>query len=245
VVSAVGGEVRWLKVPGDPREHYIPHAEWSPDGKRILVQQLNRLQNTNRVMLAEASTGTVRTVLTETDEAWLENDNPVRWMAGGEKFLWLSERDGWRHAYLADTNGKSLDRITTGDFDVISIDAVDEKNGWLYFSASPENPTQHYLYRQRLSGGKPERLSPASQPGWHSYEFSPDVQWAMHTHSHFTQPPVVALIQVSDHKVVRALEDNQKLCEKLAALKQPTAELLKLDIGDGVCWMPGRSSLQA
>ena len=234
VVSATGGEVRWLEVPGDPREHYIPHAEWSPDGKRVLVQQLNRLQNINRVMLAEASTGTVRTVLTETDEAWLENDNPVRWMAGGEKFLWLSERDGWRHAYLADTNGKSLDRITTGDFDVIQIEAVDEANGWLYFSASPENPTQHYLYRQRLSGGKPERLSPASQPGWHSYEFSPDAQWAMHTHSHFTQPPVVALIQVSDHKVVRALEDNQKLCEKLAALKQPAAELLKLDIGDGV-----------
>lgn len=234
VVSATGGKVRWLEVPGDPREHYIPHAEWSPDGKRVLVQQFNRLQNTNTVMLADASTGKVRTVLTETDEAWLENDNPVRWMADGEKFLWLSERDGWRHAYLANTNGKGLERITDGDFDVIRIDAVDEANGWIYFSASPENPTQHDLFRQCLSGGKAERLSPDSQPGWHSYAFSPDAQWAMHTYSTFTQPQVVELIEVSDHKVVRGLEDNQKLREKLAALKQPTAELLRLDIGDGV-----------
>ena len=234
VISAAGGRVRWLDLPGDPREHYIPHAEWTPDGKHILVQQLNRLQNTNRVMLADADDGTVRTALIETDEAWLENENPVRWIAGGEKLLWLSERDGWRHAYLAGTDGKSIDRITGGDFDVIHIEAVDEKNGWLYLSASPENPTQHYLYRQPLSGGKPERLSPVSQPGWHSYEFSPDAQWAMHTYSTFSQPPVVELIQVSDHKVVRVLEDNQTLRGKLAALEQPTAELLKLDIGDGV-----------
>lgn len=234
VVSATGGKVRWLELPGDPREHYIPRAEWSPNGKHILLQQLNRLQNTNRVMLADASTGKVHTIHTETDEAWLENDNPVRWIAGGEKFLWLSERDGWRHAYLADTNAGGLERITNGDFDVIRVEAVDEKNGWLYFSASPENPTQHYLYRQQLTGGNLERLSPESQPGWHSYAFSPDAHWAMHIYSTFTQPPVVGLIEVASHKTVRVLEDNQKLREKLAALKQPTAEFLKLDIGDGV-----------
>lgn len=234
VVSAAGGDASWLEVPGDPREHYIPHAEWSPDGRHILVQQFNRLQNTNRVMLADASTGNVQTVLTETDEAWLDNQNPVRWIAGGEKFLWLSERDGWRHAYLADTNGGGLDQITAGDFDVIRVEDVDERNGWLYFSASPENPTQHYLYRQRLEGGKPERLSPESQPGWHSYAFSPDAEWAMHTHSQFTQPPVVNLIEVSSHKTVRVLEDNHKLREKLAALKQPITEFLKLDLGEGV-----------
>jgi dipeptidyl-peptidase-4 len=234
VVSAAGGQVRWLDMPGDPREHYIPHAEWSPDGKHILVQQLNRLQNTNRVMRADAMTGSTRNVLTETDEAWLENDNPVRWMDGGSAFLWLSERDGWRHACLAGTDGQRFDRITGGDFDVIQIEAVDEKNGWLYFSASPDNPTQHYLYRQRLSGGTPERLSPAAQPGWHDYDFSQDGHWAMRTYSTFTQPPVVELVQFPDHKVVRVLEDNQKLREKVAALRAPDAELLRVDIGDGV-----------
>lgn len=234
VVSTDGGDRRWMELPGDPREHYLPHAEWTPDGKAVLVQQFNRLQNTNRVMLADARTGSTRIVLTETDEAWLENDNPIRWIAGGEKFLWLSERDGWRHAYLADTHGKGLHRITSGELDVIRIEAVDESHGWLYFSASPEHATQRHLYRQRLEGGQPERLSPASQPGWHSYAFSPDARWAMHTHSRFTQPPVVQLIEAAGHKSVRVLEDNQKLREKLAALRQPAAQFLKLDIGEGV-----------
>lgn len=145
-------------------------------------------------MLADAKSGAVRTVLTETDAAWLENENPVRWADGGSRFLWLSERDGWRHTYLAGTDGQQFARITGGDFDVIQVEAVDEKNGWLYFSASPENPTHHYLYRARLSGGTSERLSPAAQPGWHTYDFSPDAQWAMHTYSTITNPPVVELI---------------------------------------------------
>jgi dipeptidyl-peptidase-4 len=234
LISATGGRVRWLEIPGDPRNHYIPHAEWSPDGKRLLVQQFNRLQNTNRVMLADAKSGAIRTVLTETDAAWLENENPAQWMDNGSKFLWLSERDGWRHAYLAGTDGRQFARITGGDFDVIQVEAMDEKNGWLYFSASPENPTQHYLYRARLGGGTPERLSPVAQPGWHTYDFSPDAQWAMHTYSTITNPPVVELVQLPGHKVVRVLADNQKLREKLATLRLPTAELLKVDIGDGV-----------
>ena len=234
VVSATGGSVRWLKLPGDPRNHYIPRAEWLPDGKQLLVQQFNRLQNTNRVMLAEAKTGAIRTVLTETDAAWLENENPVRWVDGGAKFLWLSERDGWRHAYLAGTDGQSFVRITGGAYDVIQVEAVDDRNGWLYFSASPENPTQHYLYRTRLSGGTPERLSPTEQPGWHTYDFSPDAQWAMHTYSTFTCPPVLELVYMPEHKVVRVLADNQKLRDKLAMLKLPAAELLRVDIGGNV-----------
>lgn len=135
----------------------------------------------NPEMLADAKSGAIRTVLTESDAAWLENENPVRWVDGGSRFLWLSERDGWRHAYSAGTDGQQLARITGGDFDVIQVEAVDEKNGWLYFSTSPENPTQHYLYRARLGGGTLERLSPAAQPGWHTYDFSPDAQWATTT----------------------------------------------------------------
>ena len=234
VVGAGGGEVLWLDLPGDPREHYLPRAEWSPDGKHILVQQLNRLQNRNRVMLADARTGTTRDVLNESDEAWLENDNPIRWLEGGAAFLWLSERDGWRHAYLASTDGTRFDRITGGDFDLIQVVAVDEADGWLYFSASPDNPTRHDLYRQRLGGGTPERLSPETQRGWHDYEFSPDGRWAMHTYSTFSQPPVVDLVRFPDHRVLRVLEDNGMLRDKLAALHAPGTGFTRVEIGDGV-----------
>ncbi len=234
VISATGGNVCWLKIPGDSREHYLPHVEWTPDGAQLILQQFNRLQNSNRVLLAEPQMGETRLVFTETDAAWLENDNPVRWVDQGRSLLWLSERDGWRHAYLAGLNGKAFSQITKGDFDVIGIEAVDDIGGWLYYAASPDNATQRYLYRTRLDGGTPERLSPTEQPGWHTYDISPDAQWAIHTYSTFAKPPIVELVHLPDHKVVRGLIDNRKLCEKLAELQLPASEFLRVGIGGGI-----------
>lgn len=234
VISVTGGNVCWLKIPGEAREHYLPHVEWTPDGTQLVVQQFNRLQNTNRVMLADPQTGETRPVFTETDGAWLENENPVRWAGQERSLLWLSERDGWRHAYRAGLDGQVFSQVTRGDFDVIGIEAVDDVGGWLYYAASPDNATQRYLYRTRLDGGTPERLSPVGQPGWHTYNISPDAQWAVHAYSTFTTPPIVELVHLPDHKVVRGLVDNRKLREKLAALQMPESEFLRVDIGEGV-----------
>jgi dipeptidyl-peptidase-4 len=233
VVAATGGRVRWLRIPGDPRAHYLPHLEWTPDGA-LLLQQFNRLQNTNLVMVADRRTGATRMVLRETDPAWVDNLNPFRLLNPGEGFVWLSERDGWRQAYRSDMDGKSFTRITDGDFDVIAIEAQDNAAGWLYYAASPDAPTQRHLYRTRLTGGPAERLSPERQPGWHTYDISPDCRWAVHTWSTFTTPPIVELVSLPDHRPVRVLADNRRLREKLSALKQPATEFLKLDLGEGV-----------
>ena len=243
VVGTAGGDIRWLDVPGDPREHYLPQMEWAPDGGQILIQQMNRLQNINRVMLWDVKTGAIQTILTETDPAWLENENPVRWVNDGKGFVWLSERNGWRHAYRASADGKAFSAITEGEFDVLTVEAIDEAHGWLYFAASPDNPTQRYLYRVPLDGGKPERQSPAHQPGWHTYEVSSDASWAVHKYSTFTTPPVVELIRLADHSVVRVLTDNAKLREKLDKLDRPSVEFFRVDIGnelllDGWCLKP-------
>ncbi|MCK6476099.1 MAG: zinc-dependent peptidase [Phycisphaerales bacterium] len=229
VVGAGGGPVRWLDLPGDPREHYVPRMEWTPDGSRLVVQQLNRLQNTNRVMVADPTTGSVHTAFTESDPAWLENENPVRWLNQGRELLWLSERDGWRHAYVASLAGQEPSVVTNGSYDVIGVEAVDEAGGWLYFAASPENATQRYLYRAPLRGGDAERLSPAGQPGWHTYDISPDATWAVHTYSTWVMPPVVELVRLPGHEVVRVLADNEQLREKLPEV---SAEFLKVDIGE-------------
>jgi|GEM_PF-1132624 len=229
IVSATGGAVTWLQVPGDPREHYLPHAEWTPDGRSVLLQQFNRLQNTLHVMRADHATGETKLILTETDEAWIENDNPFRWI--GDDFLWLSERTGWRHAYRANLAGE-LKPITQGEFDV--IDAIEVKTTHLDFYASPDNATQIYLYRVHLDGSEPKRLSPASQPGTHSYNISEDAQWAIHTHSSMTSPPVVDLVSLPEHTRVRVLKSQDKLREKLAKVAMPKIEFLKLDIGGGI-----------
>ena len=235
VVGVAGGAVRWLDISGDPRNHYLPKMEWSPDGSKLLVQQFNRLQTKNRVLLADPKTGKTQDVFTETDAAWLENENPVRWIRQGAEFVWLSERDGWMHAYRVSCDGKTVTQITKGAFDVIAIEAVDTQNGWLYYAASPDNPTQRYLYRVRLDGTQAERITGLLyQHGWHTYDISPDASWAVHTYSSFTTPPEVSLIRLPKHEVVDVLVDNRALCEKLEALRKPTTEFFRVDIGDGI-----------
>jgi len=234
VIPVAGGKVQWLDLPGDAREHYLPHADWTPDGSRILVQQFNRLQTELRVWRVDPATGQAAAVFTEKDAAWLENDNPWRWLNGGRDILWLSERSGWRQAYRAPVDGAPLEPITKGAFDVIGVEAVDEAGGWLYYAASPKNATQRHLFRARLDGSRTEQFSAEEQGGWHEYDFSPNMQWAVHTFSTFTTPPVVELVRLSDNTAVRTLTDNAKLRAKLAALKRPEIEFLKVPIGGGV-----------
>jgi dipeptidyl-peptidase-4 len=186
------------------------------------------------VWRVDPATGKATAVFTERDAAWLENDNPWRWLDGGKSFLWLSERSGWRHAYRVHADGSPPEPITKGEFDVIGVEAVDEAGGWLYYAASPRNATQRYLFRVRLDGSKTEQLSPGNQPGWHEYDFSPDASWAVHTRSNFTTPPVVELMRPGDHTAVRTLTDNAKLRAKLDALTKPDAEFFRVPIGGGV-----------
>jgi dipeptidyl-peptidase 4 len=231
VVAAGGGPVVWLKIPGDSREHYLPQAEWTPDGRALLLQQFDRLQTNLRVMLADPVTGETKLVLTETDPAWVENKNSIRWI--GADFLWLSERSGWRHAYRATRDG-DLKPITRGEFDVIEVAHLDAAGGWLYYLASPDNATQRYLYRVSLQGGEPERLSPADQPGTHGYEISEDARWAVQTHSSVTSPPLIQLVSLPEHRTIRVLKGQVALREKLTKLKLPKTQFLRVDIGGGV-----------
>ena len=231
VITAAGGAVVWLNVTGDPREHYLPHAEWTPDGKAVMLQQLNRLQNTLHVMRADPATGEVQTVLTETDAAWVDNKNTFRWM--GDDLLWLSERSGWRHAYRLNPAGE-IKPITQGEFDVIDVSHVDDKGGWLYYLASPANATQRYLYRVSLQGGEPQRVSPVDQPGTHSYDIAEEAQYAVHTHSSINTPPVIQLVSLPEHRTIRVLKSQDKLRAKLAKLKLPRTEFLRVDIGGGI-----------
>jgi dipeptidyl-peptidase-4 len=253
VVSAQGGETRWMAVPGDPRENYIARMEWAPGGNatanELAIEHLNRLQNTNDVLLADASTGEVRQVFRDQDPAWVDLMDDIKWIHGGKEFLWLSERDGWRHAYLVARDGKSVQLVTPGAYDVINISGVDEKNGALYFMASPENATQSYLYRAPLDTAKAaaaappktvQRISPASAPGTHVYDISPDARWAFHIYSRADITPVTDLVELPAHTSARVLEDNHALRANAAVLLDTPTEFFKVDIGEGTtldAWM--------
>ena len=234
VVGASGGPTRWLRLSDDSRNHYIPRMSWTTDSTSIILQQLNRLQNTSEVIIAGMRTAAGRTVLCETDEAWVDVCDGFNWLDGGKGFTWLSERDGWQHLYRVSLADGQARLVTTGQFDVIRLDRLDEKDGWAYYTASPDNPTQQYLYRVPLDGGPAVRITPQDQPGTHSYDISPDCRWAIHTYSSFDIPSAVELVSLPDHQTVRVLADNSELREKLAGLKRCPTEFFRVDIGDGV-----------
>ena len=247
VVSAGGGPTRWFEVPGDARNNYLPRMEWAgPD--EVVIQQLNRRQDTNIVMLGDIRSGKVRPVLTEKDEAWVDiawgdidwdrtgiARGDVEWIENGKRFLWASERDGWRHIYSVSRDGKDVKLITPGNYDVITVERVDAQNGWVYFLASPQNATQRYLYRVRVDGtGKEERLTPANVSSIHSYNISPRGDFAIHVYSTFNTVPVTEVVRLPQHEVARTLIDNRAVQERLAKLKPTATEFFKVDIGEGV-----------
>jgi dipeptidyl-peptidase-4 len=243
VVNTSSGLVRWLKIKGYPREHYLPRAEWTPDGKRVLVQQFNRLQNRLKLWLADPASREARPFFTEKDEAWVENKNEVTWI--DDDLLWLSERSGWRHAYRVSLDG-NVKAITKGKWDVVEVVKIDAANGRLYLIASPQNATQRYLYSVSLKDGKRQRLSPADQPGTHSYSISEDAAWAVHTYSTMKAPSAVQLISLPDHHTVHVIKTQEALKSKLAKIAMPKIEFFQVDIGDGILadgWMMSATDL--
>jgi dipeptidyl-peptidase-4 len=239
VVSASGGKVTWLDIPGEPRDNYLPWMEWA--GKdEVMVQRINRRQDTDNVMLVNVATGKARTVVPEHDEAWVDLVDDVPWLEGGKEFLWTSERDGWRHVWrIARDDGKAT-LVTRGNFDV-SVAGVDQKAGWLYFIASPHNATQRFLYRTRLDGsGNGERVTPADAIGNHRYAISPDGKWALHTASSFDVPPTTDLVKLPSHQSARMLVANDTLRMHVKPWVAQPGEFFQVTVSDSATldgWM--------
>ena len=244
VVSSDGGEPVWLDVPGDPRNNYIARLEWAAGSDELVLEHMNRAQNTIDVLLGDARTGRTRRVLSERDSAWVDVVDDLRWVDGGKRFTWVSERDGWRHLYLVSRDGGRTRLVTPGAFDLHNpqsafgaayVVGVDSAAGWVYYTASPDDATELYLFRTRLDGkGRQERITPRDQPGYHSYKISGDGRWAFHTYSRLGTPPVVDVIRLPRHERARTVVANERLRGAVARLRRGTAEFVKVDAGDGL-----------
>ena len=234
VASAAGGEVVWMQTAGDPNNFYIPQMGWA-DSSHVLLQHMNRLQNKNEFLLADSSSGVARTVFVDEDRGWVDVNASVLWVNKGHEFLVLSERDGWRHLYRVARESGKAELVTRGEFDVVSVDRVSPDEKWVYFIASPDNPTQRYLYRARLDGSTaPERVTPSNKPGTHSYTISPNGEWAFHNFSSFNEPLTSEVVHLPDHRVMRNTADNSALAERVKPLSSGPAEFVKVDAGNSL-----------
>jgi dipeptidyl-peptidase 4 len=252
VVTVDGGtETQWMRTPGNPRDNYLARVDWV-DAGTVAIQQLNRLQNRNDYLLADVNNGDVTRAFRDESQAWVDVVDNVHWLNGGKSFLWTSERDGWRHIYSVPRTGSGSGAprlVTPFQADAIEMVSTDDAGGWQYFLASPSNATQQYLYRSRLDGsGTPERVTPADQPGWHTYDFAPGNRLAFHTYSQIDRPPVTDVIELPSHRSLRALTDVSALTAKLTPVMTRPTEFITVDVGNGVTldgWMIKPSTFDA
>lgn len=236
VTSSTRARTKWFDdLPGEPRMHYIPRFAWADNSEELVFQRLNRNQNHSTLWMAHVKSGKLNPFFEEKSETWIDVHTHMTWFDGGEAFLWESESDGFRHYYRISRDGKEKTLITKGDYDVIGILKFDTDNGWLYFIASPDNPAQRYLFRERIDGtGEAERLTPGDLSGTHTYRLSGDATRAFHSFSNANTPPLYDLVELPSHHVIHSGEDNPEARAKMEERNFQQVSFFNIDIGDDV-----------
>ena len=245
VADIEGKEITWLPVPVPSEGYYLGQVSWAGNSHELLVEKFSRFRDKREFFLADMTSGAFTKIYEESDPAWViasyATNDGLEWIRNYRDFIVLSEKEGWRQAYICSRDGLHRKKITPGAFDIIERAGVDQPGGWFYYCASPDNGTRKFLFRVSLDGtSQPEQITPKDQPGTHTYNLSPDAKWAFHTYSSDNAPPVTALVKLPEHRVVRILEDNQALREKVKKLKLQPKEFFTLDIGQGIkmdAWM--------
>ena len=213
IVGATGGKVVWAEL-GDPRQSLLARVDWLPDSKRVAVQRLNRIQNELALIFIDASNGSPRTVLTERDPYWVNISNDLRF-PDAKTFLWSSEDNGFRHLYLYSTEGKRLKQLTSGEWEVKSVVAVDGET--VYFQSRERSPLGSDLYSVSLNGGPRKLLTPA--PGQHSV--SMPRSGATHfvdTFTSMTEPPRKTLHGITGEQVA-VLQEPESITAEYEFIK--------------------------
>ncbi len=222
---------------GPETNQYLPRMKWTSSGATVAVQRLNRLQNKLELLHCDATTGQSRVVLTEADpKAYVEVTNDLTYLRDGKRFVWSSERDGYKHFYLYTLDGKAPQQLTKGAWDVDQLLGVDETAGWLYYTSAEVHPRERQLYRVRLNGQSKQRLTTAA--GWHSIDISPAFSYYFDAASTFGSPPVTSLYETQPGgkgaKLVKVLEANQEVQQKLAGLNLSPVEFFDFTTTENV-----------
>lgn len=207
VISSTGGKARWISL-GKSTDTYIPRFGWVNNGV-IWAMLLNRAQNQLDLYFIDANSGKSKLVLSEHDDAWIEIDDNFKILKSGDRFVWSSWRDGHTHLYLYSfdkanplaAEAKLQNQITKGDFEVSSLDGIDEATGTIYVTTNIDDPRQRHLCSVKLDGSNFQVLTKA-QPGTHDANFAPNGQYYVDRFSATMIPPQLAFCRTGGNCTV-------------------------------------------
>ena len=194
-------------------DYYIPRIKWTKDANSLSVQRMNRHQNRLDFILVDAKTGNANTIFTETDNAYIDITDNLRFLDDKKHFIWTSEKDGFNHIYLYHINGNEVRQITKGNWEVTEFYGYDAKKKKLYYQSTENSPLQRDVYTIDIKGRKKKRLSPNN--GTNNAEFSNSFKYFINTHSDANTPNTNTLYTATG-KEVRMISDSESLREKLA-----------------------------
>ena len=229
----------WIQITGKPFE-YIVRAKWLPDGRRLSLETMPRVQTELSLYFADRKSGKTTHVLTETNAGWVNMTDDLYFFNDGKHFLWPSERDGYMHLYRYRTDGTLENQVTKGRWSLASaggvafwvrqaIVGVDEKNSWIYFTALEQSSIERHLYRIRPDGSGFTRIS--KEPGTHRISMSPDARYFLDRYSDVRTLPSLRLHASDGGAVVQPIAAARP--QLLAPYDVQFPELLTIPADDG------------
>ncbi len=227
VINIAKNSKEWMDVPLD--EGYIPRIYWTAEKAKLAVMQMNRAQTEMRIYMTDANSGKANKILEETSDAWID---VFDFFAGimhyaffpkdAKEFFWITDKDGYAHIYRYDYTGKLLNRVTSGEFEVVFVHAVDGKKKKIYYSSTEDSPLERQLYVVNFNGKGKKKLTELT--GRHNIDMAPEATYYIDKFSNVNTPPKIELRSASG-KLVKILEENKSIEEALGNVNFVKPEL--------------------
>jgi len=217
---------------GVDTQQYIPRIKWSKKNDKLCIMRLNRLQNKLDVLMADADNGKSEVILSEENKYYISevNDKTILF-TDSRHFIYTSERDGYNHFYYYKTNGKLVRQITQGPWDDIEVLAYDPNEDCIYYTSHEESSLQQTVYAIKTDGSGKIKIS--TKTGTNDAVFSKNFKYSINTHSSLNSPPWVALYD-SSRRLVRVLEDNEALRQRMDDYCFPQATFTSIPVNDSI-----------
>ncbi len=230
IYDVTGAKTTTADISGE-KDIYIPRINWTNDANTLCIQRMNRLQNKVEILFANAFANTSKVILTEEAKTYIDISDNLTFLSDNSGFIWSSEMDEFNHLYYYDNNGKLINQITKGNWDVIEFKGYDEKSKTLFYTSTERGAINRDLYSIKLNGSNKKLLS--NGQGTTDADFTNGFKYYVSKYSNANTPPVHEL-HSADGKLIKVLEDNARLKEKMKTFQLSQKEFFAFKTSEGI-----------